>query len=144
LLVEPDAAIRQALTMAVERSMLVDGAADFEAARTLLSDRRYDLIVSNLRLAAYNGLHLILIATLTDARSRAVVYDNDVTFARDVQRAGAFFELTAHLPVTLPAYVEATLPTNDRRDPTVADRRSLPRGGRRLWDLHVAPSMSAL
>ena len=35
------------------------GAATFKAARALLGSRRYDLLITNLRLQAYNGMHLV-------------------------------------------------------------------------------------
>jgi hypothetical protein len=54
--------------------------------------------------------------------------------AQDVRRAGAFYEITDRLPVTLPAYLVSTLPPSDRRDPAMPDRRTPFRGGRRIWD----------
>jgi hypothetical protein len=54
----------------------------------------YDWVVTNIRLAAYNGLHLMHLAAAARLRGRFVVYadQQDVLLAREAQRAGAFYE----------------------------------------------------
>ena len=98
-----------------------------------MSSRPPDLLVTNLRLLAYNGLHLVHMA---DGRTRCVVYSNydDLVLAREVQAAGAFYERSTQLSRALAAYARAILPPRDRRNLTALDRRQTSRGGRRCTD----------
>ena len=98
------------------------------------------LVVANLRLGAFNGLHLVYLATTLGACVRSIVYTDphDVAAAREVQRAGAFYETRERLPAVLEGYLGALLPSADRRDSCLSDRRGIFRGGRRCWDLRVA------
>jgi DNA-binding NtrC family response regulator len=137
LLVEPSATWRTLLATGLPGQM--DEHDRFETARQSLGLVQYDLIVANMRLGAYNGLHLVYLARVLGSSVPAIVYDEhpNVALAREVQRAGALFELKHRLPITLPTYVGAALPTSDRRNPAVPDRRVISRGGRRRWDRHV-------
>ena len=94
--------------------------------------------MTNVRLGAYNGLHLVL-ASRNRSASRAIVYsdEREPGLAREAQQAGAFYEVGTRLPVTLATYFTGTLPVHDRRSPAAADRRGLFRGGRRSWELHL-------
>jgi len=136
LLVDPDPDGLRALHSALRPLADVEACSEFRAARTrLLGPQPPDLLVTNIRLEAYNGLHLVLLAAGT--HTRCIVYStfDDLVLAREVQAAGAFYERAKRLPQTLPAYVNAMLPRHDRRDPTVLDRRLVFRGGRRSTDL---------
>jgi len=68
--------------------------------------------------------------------TRCLVYDqlDDAGLAGTVKQAGAFYEHYNRLAASLPSYVTAELPSNDRRDPGTTDRRHTPRGGRRSSD----------
>jgi hypothetical protein len=144
LLVDPDphglrsveAALRSVVGVAG-----VDACTEFRDARAHLLTQPPDLLITNLRLRAYNGLHLVHLTTGT--RTRCVVYStyDDLMLAREVQATGAFFEHPLRLPLVLHSYVNATLPRRDRRDLTTFDRRSAFRGGRRCSDV---PSGGAL
>ena len=111
----------------------VDVCTDFRSARARLLHQPPDLLITNLRLEAYNGLHLVLLAATT--RTRCIVFSSpdDLGLAHEVQAAGAFFELSARLPEVLESYVNATLPLHDRRNITMLGRLPL-RGGRRCTD----------
>jgi DNA-binding NtrC family response regulator len=89
----------------------VTGAAKFEAARSLLSAGRYDLIVTQLRLEAYNGLHLIFHQRLSCPDAAAIVLAgvSDAASRAEATRLGAFH---ATLPISAPkllALVKAAL-----------------------------------
>jgi DNA-binding NtrC family response regulator len=146
LLVEPDAAARSALLTAIGSIALVDPHLRFESARRRLAASPYDLLVTNIRLEEFNGLHLVYLVKLSGFPTRAIVHDaeTDLGLARDAQTAGAFFERADRLPITLPSYVRSTLPERDRRHPAVFDRRTYPRGGRRVWDLHSLASAGSV
>ena len=134
LLVDPDVDYLRAAQNALRFMADVEVSSKFAAARArLLSPRPPDLLVTNLRLQAYNGLHLVHMA---DGRTRCVVYSNydDLVLAREVQAAGAFYERSTQLSRTLAAYVCASLPPRDRRNLTALERRQSPRGGRRCTD----------
>jgi DNA-binding NtrC family response regulator len=134
LLVDPDVDYLRAAQNALRFMADVEVSSKFAAARArLLSSRPPDLLVTNLRLQAYNGLHLVHMA---DGRTRCVVYSNydDLLLAREVHAAGAFYERSAQLSCALAAYVRAMLPSHDRRNLTAGNRRQIPRGGRRCTD----------
>ena len=136
LLVDPNLDGLRALQAALCLVADVEASSGFLAARARFLAQPPDLLVTNLRLQAYNGLHLIHLAAGTHTRCIAYSSYDDVFLAREVQAAGAFYERSTQLPLTLLAYVNATLPGHDRRDPTVLDRRRAHRGGRRCTDLH--------
>jgi hypothetical protein len=134
LIVEPDAERLVVLQQALRNVAAVDGCADFGAGRMRLLRDRPDLLVTNLRLDAYNGLHLVYLAPRP---TRSIVYmDREDRFLlREAQQAGAFIESPQRLPLALASYLDAVLPTRDRRDPTVFDRRHSFRPGRRAADV---------
>jgi PleD family two-component response regulator len=134
LLVDPDTDSLRAAQRALRFLADVEVSSTFAAARARIVSNPPDLLVTNLRLRAYNGLHLVHTAT---ARTRCIVYSNhdDLVLAREVQAAGAFYERSKRLPRVLAAYVRALLPPHDRRNLTMPDRRQLARGGRRCTDL---------
>jgi DNA-binding NtrC family response regulator len=136
LLVEPDAHLRQQLLAEAALLGRVDDEADFEAARTHLLSNRYDWVVTNLRLNAHNGLHLVHLAAAARLRTRILVYTDhtDVTLAREVKEAGAFYESQDEVQRALPAYLCGMVPPQDRRD--VENRNGQPStgNGRRSTD----------
>ena len=136
LLAEPDGALRARLRKAVRERAQVDAESDFLSARTHLLSKPYDWLVTNLRLDAYNGLHLVYLAGAAKLPARFLVYDDrkDVELAREAQRAGAFFEPRHRVHLALAAYLRGTLPAQDRRNPAMPDRRAIPRGSRRCTD----------
>jgi DNA-binding NtrC family response regulator len=142
LLVEQDDARRGILERAAVSVARIEGHRLFETARGRLFHAPFDFLITNIRLGPYNGLHLVYLSSPSEGTPRAIVYtdERDAGLARDVQRAGAFYEVGNCLPVTLAAYVKGTLPDRDRRDPVTADRRRLVRGGRRCWDSHLHSS----
>lgn len=139
LLVEPDPAARDILHTAASALAHVESHGQFETARARLDHTLFDFLVTNVRLKAYNGLHLVYVRSPGRGGPRAIVYsdERDLGLAREAQLAGAFYEVGTCLPVTLQAYLTGTLPIRDRRDPAMTDRRRLFRGGRRCWDLHL-------
>jgi DNA-binding NtrC family response regulator len=135
LLVEPNPRIAEIIQEAIRPMAHVYHHLEFESARRRLSTMRVDFVISNLRLGAFNGLHLTYAASATTP-ARCIVYTDarEPALAQDVRRAGAFYEVTDRLPVTLVAYLSGDLPAADRRDPATPDRRMPFRGGRRIWD----------
>jgi CheY-like chemotaxis protein len=137
LIVEPDLVFRTFLAETVDGRAAVETVADFPVARARLFAAPLDLVVTNLRLGAFNGLHLAYLLASTARPPRVVVYSDhlDLSLIREAQRAGAFCERQRRLPYALPAYLDADLPPLDRRDPLRPDRRSIYRGGRRASDI---------
>ncbi|MCM3880114.1 MAG: hypothetical protein ND807_08405 [Vicinamibacterales bacterium] len=134
LIVEPNAATSLVVQRALTPAADIVAATGFQQARDYLREQPPDWLITNLRLGAYNGLHLVLIAP---AATRSVVYstaDLDPVLALEAQRRGAFYESGARLPGALPAYVGASLPAQDRRSVLRFDRRAISRGGRRAAD----------
>jgi DNA-binding NtrC family response regulator len=139
LLVEPGSDIRAALCKASEEMADVQARTSYEHAFPLLA-RPFDFIVSNLRLGDYNGLQLVYRTLGARNPPLCIVYtaERNDSFAREVQRAGAFYETAERLPVTLAGYLAGHTPDHDRRDPATPDRRSTFRGGRRRWDQYLS------
>jgi DNA-binding NtrC family response regulator len=135
LLVEPNPRLADVIRASIRHVAQVHHHLEFESARRQLGTLRFDFVVSNLRLGAFNGLHLAY-AVNAVSPTRCIVYteSREPALAQDVRRAGAFYEVAERLPVTLPAYLAGSLPSSDRRDPAVPDRRTPFRGGRRIWD----------
>src|SRR5437660_4742977 len=119
LLADPAARQRARFRRAVRGDAYVTLAASFEEARTVLFSGSWDLLVTNLRLGAYNGLHLVHLAASKHLVTRSIVYsggDDDVMRARGVQEAGAFYEREDLLAMALPSYLRGALPKSDRRN----------------------------
>lgn len=142
LVVEPDARFAARLRQSIQTITHIDSHKQFDTAKKRLAEKSYDFLVTNLRLADYNGIHLVYLAASGSAPPRSIVYtgERDPWLAGEVRRAGAFYETMECLPVTLAAYLTGTLPPTDRRDGGILDRRASPRGGRRCWDQHIHPS----
>jgi hypothetical protein len=139
VLVEPNDLARGLIQAAASRLGDVESFGQFETARARLRMGAFDYLVTNVRLGAYNGLHLAYLIAAGVGAPRAIVYsdERDAGLAREAQRAGAFYEVGACLPVTLAAYFSGILPSRDRRNAAHPDRRTEFRGGRRCWDLHL-------
>jgi DNA-binding NtrC family response regulator len=144
LLVEPRDRARDRLAAAASDVATVESCADFQSARARLCESSFDFLVANLRLGAFNGLHLVYLASTGATAPRAIVYTDqrDPGLGALVQRAGAFYEVGGSLVATLSTYVAAALPESDRRDPAAADRRREFRGGRRIVDRSPGPQFA--
>jgi hypothetical protein len=140
LLVEPDDHLAARLTDQARGVVDVHRQTAFAAARAELLVTSFAFLITNLRLHDYNGLHLVYLAVGTERPTRAIVYtsDYDLASAREVQRAGAFYETGERLTQAIAAYLKGTLPGRDCRIPTLRERRAPGRaGGRRGWDRWV-------
>ena len=124
----------------LESRARVDVCADFVDARARLLARPPHLLVTSIRLGAYNGLHLAYLAVALSLPTRVIVHSEtmDVGLAREAQLAHAFYAPAAQLAVALPAYLEAELPPQDRRNVACPDRRQQFRSGRRVTDIQLA------
>jgi DNA-binding NtrC family response regulator len=123
----------------------VSGHMRFDTARRQLRRGQTSAVVANVRLAAFNGIHLAYLAKTADSNVRALVYANphDPVLAREAQRVNAFYEHQAFLPYSLKGFLEAGLPTSDRRNASRLNRRTVFRSGRRATDvavLHTTPA----
>ena len=146
LLVEPDVRLRTRLRGVAAPHALIDADAAAPAARTRLLTGGYDWLVTNIRLEAYNGLHLAYLANLTARPIRILVYGDraDLPLAREAQTIGAFFEPRTCIADSLPGYLSTELPPSDRRAAYRPDRRTSFRGGRRSGDLPSWPAMFSM
>jgi hypothetical protein len=140
LLVEPDEARRVRLRQAAREVANIDGDADFLTARLHLSSKPYDWLCTNIRLGAYNGLHLAHLALASPTPIRVLVYSEglDSWLARQVQQVGAFYESADRVDRAFTTYLRSPLPLQDRRNPAEPDRRTASRGGRRCTDSSAA------
>jgi hypothetical protein len=145
LLVDPDVTAAAAVVESLPASVDLDVRADFPSARARLHAQPPRLLVTALRLREYNGLHLVYLAARAGLPTRSVVYTEvpDKAAALESRTAGAFYEVRAQLTLSLPSYVSALLPPSDRRDGLRFDRRQLPRGGRRAYDLWPTAALHA-
>ena len=136
LIVEPDDDVALRLTASLDHVEDVRRCRSFHDGREQLRQSAPDLLVSNLRLREYNGLQLVYLADNAGSPMRAIIYTMtlEIALARDVQRAGAFYDTADCLEVSLRAYLGTPLPASDRRDPHRRLRLKKP-AGRRLTDL---------
>ena len=87
------------------------GAASFKAARRLLRSRRYGLLITNLRLEAYNGLHLVFESHVLRPQMAAIIIDSlpDADNESQACRAGAAYLGTSPDAARLMALVKTLL-----------------------------------
>jgi DNA-binding NtrC family response regulator len=139
LLAEPDQRLRHELAVACGDLALTTACPDFQSARAHLIGAAPDVLITNLRLADYNGLHLVLLAKAARPTTRCIVHSDrpDVYLVREAQAAGAFFERTERLGHAITGYFRDRLPAADRRSADRYDRRGAFRGGRRAADQSV-------
>jgi CheY-like chemotaxis protein len=145
LLVEPDKSRRAHLRDVVREIAEVDVHSDFVTARAHLFSKPYDWLVTDTRLGAYNGLHLVHLARASRLPIRSLVYADkrDLFLGQEAQRAGAFYELRERVERALPVYLLSVLPPLDRRSLVTPDRRATPfRGGRRCTDPSIASAFA--
>jgi DNA-binding NtrC family response regulator len=115
----------------------------FVPARRCVYDYHPEIIITNLRLGAFNGIHLAYLAKIHNAAVRVMVYarEHDRLLAAEAVAAGAFYERLEFVPVSIVNFLHAALPERDRREPASLGRRAVFRGGRRATDvaaLHAA------
>jgi len=135
LLVDPDRAWLRTIRTSLPSGVDVELCCDFSAAREQVLHGSPTFLITNLRLDAYNGLHLVLLTTAANSNTRCLVYgegDEDWE-AREVRRCGAYFERRDRLLCTINDFVNGRLPTRERRAMIGEDRREF-RGGRRSTD----------
>ena len=137
IIVEPDPRRLSMLTFSLAAVASVAGYAGFQTARARLLAEPPELLVTNVRLREYNGIHLVMLAP---ASTRSIVYmdPEDPVLLREAQAVRAFVESPERLLLSLPSYVGADLHIRDRRGLQRLDRRSTVRGGRRAADAHVS------
>jgi DNA-binding NarL/FixJ family response regulator len=139
LLVEPETVFRLQMRNAVDTMAVIDAETGVPTARQRLLGAQYHWLVTNIRLQAYNGLHLAYLARMSTRPIRILVYgeDDDLLLAREAQELGAFYESRKSVASSLAGYLTSLLPATDRRNAAVQDRRSMYRGGRRSGDVAV-------
>jgi len=135
LIVDPDPWALLAAEKAVQSVAEVETCSEFRVARARIAAKPPDLLVTNLRLERFNGLHLVYLTMGTPTRSIVYAAHYDAVLAREVLEAGAFYERADRLPRVLASYLQTMLPPQDRRSLSVFDRRSAARGGRRCLDI---------
>jgi DNA-binding NtrC family response regulator len=136
LIVEPDSVLRLQLRNAVGNLAGVDADSGVPTARQRLLTTALTWLVTNVRLDAYNGLHLAYLAKMAQEPPNILVYggESDLLLAREAQQLGAFYESKEAIVRSLSAYLTTPLPASDRRDVATRDRRLAFRGGRRSSD----------
>jgi hypothetical protein len=137
LLVDLDRRRLRALQRVLAFRAQVDACADFVGARARLIAGPPNLLVTHSHLGDYNGLQLAYLAVALALPTRVVVYGDadDLVLARETQIASAFYVPRQQIVAALPAYLDAELPPQDRRDAARSDRRQQFRGGRRATDV---------
>ena len=142
LIVEPDPTVLSSLLHSIGPLAGAEGCLNFPSARDRLVAQPYDRLITNLRLEAHNGLHLVYLVRASGWQTRSIVYTThpELYLAHEVQAAGAFYESLDRLHFVLQGYVEQNLPSFDRRHPLRPSRRMLFRGGRRAADQSPMPA----
>jgi DNA-binding NtrC family response regulator len=108
LLVDPErdalVTFEQALGDSISGSVVV--CTDFTTARKRLLEDPPGLLVTNLRLEAHNGLHLVYLAANLGLGTRCIVYSDheDAGLMREARSAGAAYESKQRIPQILASY----------------------------------------
>jgi len=93
LVVEPNRESRTSLHVRGSRYGLVESFANFESARARIMAGGFDYLVTNIRLEAFNGLHLVYLSRSLGIEACALAYtdvpDNSLTV--DAHAAGAAY-----------------------------------------------------
>ena len=139
LLVDPSAQWLEQSRRAISDAVNLATFTDFLSARAELLKARPQFLATNLRLGAYNGLHLVHLVASQEIDARCLVFTDrpDQALIREAQQAGAFYEHASRVPHALSSYLHAALPNQDRRNAECLDRRQIRRGGRRAADALV-------
>jgi DNA-binding NtrC family response regulator len=91
LIAEPSQTFRVSLEAMLEAAgLLVIGRSSLDDARRDVSERTPSLVVTNLKLGSFNGVHLVYLARLANPLAVCVVY-GEPDRADEVQRAGAIY-----------------------------------------------------
>ena len=123
LLVDPDEHLASRLLASLDGVASVHRCVGFNEARDWLRITQPDLLVSNLRLAEFNGLQLVYCAASAATPIPAIVYTNthDRDLAREhstrgrvLRHGGLSRDQSSFVP-------RRTLPPRDRRDPQRLD-----------------------
>ena len=140
LVVEPNVGRRMALQRALAPIAEVAACGDFVTARQHVRQATPDLLITNLRLDTYNGLHLVAHA---GPPTRAIVYMDppDPGLLRVAQAAGAFVEAPQRLVAAAVSYVGAGLPPQDRRAINLSETRYTMPQSRRASDRVLAATL---
>ena len=118
LVVDCDARVGARIKRDCESLADVEVITSFPTARRRVLQHAAALLVTNLRLAEYNGLHLVYLASAdTQSQMRCLVYSAfpDLTLIEEAQAAGAFYERVSTLAHALPSYISSSLPSKRRR-----------------------------
>jgi two-component system phosphoglycerate transport system response regulator PgtA len=111
------ASLVEALRNAGYRAM---GASSFETGRRLLHTQWCDLLITDLRLAAYNGLHLVFHSRVVNPAASAIVLAAvpDVSNEIEARRLGAHYVAGPVEPESLVTLVGTVLAAAQQQSPS--------------------------
>ena len=92
LLVEDDPSLLAGIVAALKQAGIeAKGYRGFEDARRYLSEHRPDVLITDVRLGAFNGLQLVLLFKSQQPRGRAIVFSgfDDPVLRQEAARCGA-------------------------------------------------------
>ena len=108
LVVEPQQKSRAVLHAAASQYGRVESFASFESARARVVAGTFDYLVTNLRLAAFNGLHLVYLSRSLGIAARTIVYSDvhDASLVPEADAAGAAYCDLEHVQRSLVDYLD--------------------------------------
>lgn len=106
-----DRELASVVSMLRSEGYAATGAGTFETARRQLKSRRYDLMITTLRLLRYNGLHLVIHNQTLHPTAKAIVLAGpaDSGSEMEVERLGAHYVRTPVDPDRLLARIRTVL-----------------------------------
>ena len=140
LIVEPDIERSEQLREAIDAISFLTVCHDFVDARRILLATPPDLLVTNIFLDAYNGLHLAHLVACNRLPTKVIVYSirRDAVLVADARDAGAFVEDFSGLAEVLPVLSRRIADAVSRRprrvlispkSPLVADKNPVFQAG---------------
>jgi len=102
------------------------GVPTFEAARQFLTSSRCDLLITAIRLVAFNGLHLVVRSRVCSPTTASIVLSTfaDAMDESEARRLGAAYMVKPVDPATLLEVVKTTLASPERKRPHWGQRFS--------------------
>ena len=114
LLVDPEREALVTFEQVLPEGVCVVACTEFVTARKRLLEDPPHLLVTNLRLDDYNGLHLVYLAATLGVGTRCIVYSDheDALLMREARSVGALYESKQRIPDILASYALAKVPSD--------------------------------
>jgi DNA-binding NtrC family response regulator len=105
LVVDDDVSLLEALYRGLSDDFEVTACSTFEEARRRLREQRFDVLITDVRLGAFNGLQLAVLSNDVNHGTKVIVFSgyDDAVLRSEAEQLGAVYLVK---PVTINALIE--------------------------------------